>query len=53
MQEKATFSHADEEAKDDAVLMRQISGGDQRAFQKLMQRHLARTVRLASRISGA
>ena len=52
MQEKATFSHADEEAKDDAVLMRQISGGDQRAFQKLMQRHLARTVRLASRILG-
>lgn len=53
MQEKATFSHAEEEAKDDAGLMRQIAGGDQRAFQKLMRRHLARTVRLASRILGS
>lgn len=52
MQEQATFSHAEEEARDDAELMRQISGGDQRAFQKLMRRHLARCVRLASRIMG-
>lgn len=53
MQEQATFSHAAEEAKDDAELMRHIAGGDQRAFQKLMRRHLARTVRLASRILGS
>lgn len=52
MQEQATFSRAREEAKDDADLMRQTADGDQRAFQKLMARHLSRTVRLASRIMG-
>ncbi|HYD16895.1 MAG TPA: RNA polymerase sigma factor [Patescibacteria group bacterium] len=52
MQEQAPFSHATDEAKDDAGLMRQIAGGDQRAFQRLMQRHLQRTVRLATRIMG-
>lgn len=52
MQEQATFSRAQEEAKDDADLMRQTADGDQRAFQKLMARHLSRTVRLASRIMG-
>ena len=52
MQEQAPFSHVTDEAKDDADLMRHIASGDQRAFQKLMHRHLARTVRLATRIMG-
>lgn len=52
MQEQAPFSHSEDEAKDDADLMRRIADGDQRAFQKLMQRHLARTVRLAMRVLG-
>jgi RNA polymerase sigma-70 factor (ECF subfamily) len=42
----------EDEAKDDAELMRRIAGGDERAFQALMHRHLARTVRLAARIMG-
>ena len=52
MQEQAPLSHSEDEAKDDAELMRHIAGGDQRAFQKLMRRHLARTARLATRILG-
>lgn len=39
--------------EDDAALMRQCAQGSQRAFQKLMQRHLARTVRLAARMLGS
>jgi RNA polymerase sigma-70 factor (ECF subfamily) len=38
---------------EDARLMQLVATGDQRAFQKLMQRHLARTARLASRILGS
>lgn len=54
MQEQAqTIGHKTDEAEDDAELMRRIAGGDQKAFQKLMQRHLARTVRLATRILGS
>ncbi len=41
-----------QEAQDDAALMRLVAAGDQRAFQRLMHRHLSRTVRLASRILG-
>lgn len=52
MQEQAPFTNPEEEAKDDAALMHQIAAGNQRAFQKLMRRHLARTVRLAQRIMG-
>ncbi|MBI1216006.1 MAG: RNA polymerase sigma factor [Alphaproteobacteria bacterium] len=54
MQEQAqTIGHSTDEAKDDAELMRRIAKGDQRAFRQLMQRHLARTVRLATRILGS
>ena len=52
MQNQAPIAHVQDEAKDDAELMRRIAGGEQRAFQTLMQRHLARTVRLAARIMG-
>jgi RNA polymerase sigma-70 factor (ECF subfamily) len=44
---------AQEEAPDDAALMRLAGRGDQRAFQRLMQRHLAQTVRLAGRMLGS
>lgn len=44
---------AADEAEDDADLMQRIATGDQRAFQTLMRRHLARTVRLAARILGS
>lgn len=37
---------------DDAGLMQQVAKQDQRAFRYLMQRHLAKTVRLATRILG-
>lgn len=38
---------------DDAFLMQLVAQQDQRAFQQLMQRHLAKTVRLATRILGS
>jgi RNA polymerase sigma-70 factor (ECF subfamily) len=54
MQEQAHIpGQGTDEAKDDAELMRRIAKGDQKAFQQLMQRHLARTVRLAARILGS
>ena len=53
MRSQAPISHLEDEAKDDAELMRKCAGGDQRAFQTLMRRHLARTVRLAARILGS
>jgi RNA polymerase sigma-70 factor (ECF subfamily) len=53
MQEQAPLTQTTDEAKDDSVLMRRIAEGDQRAFEKLMRRHLARTARLAQRILGA
>ncbi|MEZ0260889.1 MAG: RNA polymerase sigma factor [Alphaproteobacteria bacterium] len=52
MQEQAPLTQATDEAKDDAELMSRIAGGDQRAFEKLMRRHLVRTARLAQRILG-
>lgn len=50
-------SHAEaitpqEDDQDDNALMRLCATGDQRAFQKLMRRHLAKTVRLAARMMG-
>ncbi|MDY0008744.1 MAG: RNA polymerase sigma factor [Bdellovibrionales bacterium] len=42
-----------DEARDDAQLMSRIATGDQRALQSLMQRHLGRTVRLATRVLGS
>jgi len=53
MHDQAPISHTHDEAQDDADLMLRIAGGDQRSFQKLMHRHLARTVRLAVRILGS
>lgn len=50
MQEQAPIHKTEDEAEDDAQLMHSIAGGDQRAFQRLMHRHLARTVRLATRV---
>lgn len=38
---------------DDAALMQKIAGGDNRAFEKLVQRHLPRSVRMAARITGS
>jgi RNA polymerase sigma-70 factor (ECF subfamily) len=52
MTTQAPVNPLEDEAKDDAELMRRIAAGDQRAFQKLMHRHLARTVRLAARMLG-
>ncbi len=52
MRKQAPIAHVEDEAKDDAELMRRIAGGDERAFQALMHRHLARTVRLAARVMG-
>lgn len=53
MQEPFNITHNMDEANDDAKLMQRIAGGDQRAFRDLMQRHLARTVRLATRVLGS
>ncbi len=53
MQEPAPITQTVDEAHDDAQLMHKIADGDQRAFRLLMQRHLARTVRLATRILGS
>lgn len=50
MQERATT--ADDGLDDDAALMGRIAGGDQAAMRDLMQRHLARTVRMAQRVLG-
>ncbi len=38
---------------DDAALMQKISCGDSRAFEKLVHRHLPRSVRMAARITGS
>lgn len=46
MQEQA------DKGQDDAALMQLVAGGDEAAFQRLMRRHLAGTVRLASRMLG-
>lgn len=53
MQDTVSIDHSEDEANDDADLMRRIAGGDQEAFRRLMRRHLARTVRLAARILGS
>ena len=53
MHRQAPISPPADAEKDDAALMRAVAGGDHRAFQALMRRHLARTVRLAARILGS
>lgn len=53
MQDYVTVQNPIEETEDDAALMRRIAGGDQRALQSLMRLHLAKTVRLATRVMGS
>jgi RNA polymerase sigma-70 factor (ECF subfamily) len=53
MQEQANILETGENAHDDAELMRQVAAGDQRALRKLMAVHLARTVRMATRVLGS
>ncbi len=47
------ISQNETEAEDDAELMYKVAKGDQKSFQKLMHRHLAKTSRLAVRILGS
>jgi RNA polymerase sigma-70 factor (ECF subfamily) len=54
MQEQTEINLRDGGASpDDAFLMQRVAQQDQRAFGQLMQRHLARTIRLATRILGS
>lgn len=39
--------------EDDEALMRRIARGDQQALRRLMDRHMARAIRLAERITGS
>lgn len=52
MREPLNINPSNDEAQEDAQLMFRIAHGDQRALQALMQRHLARTVRMAARVLG-
>lgn len=52
MKSQAEAIRPQEEGQDDNALMRLCAAGDQRAFQTLMRRHLAKTVRLAARMMG-
>lgn len=40
------------EQDEDEILMRRIARGDQQALRRLMDRHMARSIRLAERIAG-
>lgn len=53
MHEPLNVTQNVDEARDDAQLMSRIAKGDQRALQALMQRHLGRTVRMATRVLGS
>src|ERR1700756_2816664 len=53
MEERAEITPVDRTGDDDAALMQRIAGGDNRAFEKLVQRHLPRSVRMATRITGS
>lgn len=53
MRAPAEKDHMHDEEADDAGLMRRIADGDEGAFRALMRRHLARTVRMASRVLGS
>lgn len=53
MKSQAEAIRPQEEGQDDNALMRLCAAGDQRAFQTLMRRHLAKTVRLAARMMGS
>ena len=53
MEERAEVAPIDISGDDDATLMQKIACGDNRAFEKLVQRHLPRSVRMAARITGS
>ncbi len=53
MQERAETAPIEIDGDDDAALMQKIAGGNNRAFERLVQRHLPRSVRMAARITGS
>ena len=53
MQEWVENAPVEAGGEDDAALMQKIACGDGRAFEKLVQRHLPRSVRMAARITGS
>jgi len=53
MEERAEAAPIETSGDDDAALMQKIAGGDSRAFERLVQRHLPRSVRMAARITGS
>lgn len=53
IEERAESAPVDISGDDDATLMQKIACGDNRAFEKLVQRHLPRSVRMAARITGS
>lgn len=53
MQEWAEIAPVEAGGDDDATLMQRIACGDNRAFERLVQRHLPRSVRMATRITGS
>lgn len=53
MQERnEPVSRQEDDSREDADLMRDIAGGDERAFRRLVRRHLAGAARLAQRVLG-
>ena len=53
MKERAEAAPVDVTGEDDAALMQKIACGDNRAFEKLVRRHLPRSARMASRVTGS
>ena len=53
MEERVESAPVEASGDDDAELMQKIACGDNRAFKKLVQRHLLRSVRMAGRITGS
>jgi len=53
MEERVEIAPIEISGEDDAGLMQKIACGDNRAFEKLVQRHLPRSVRMAARIIGS
>jgi RNA polymerase sigma-70 factor (ECF subfamily) len=53
MEERAEIAPVDISGDNDAALMQKIACGDGRAFERLVQRHLPRSVRMAARITGS
>jgi RNA polymerase sigma-70 factor (ECF subfamily) len=53
MEKRVEIAPVEINGEDDAELMQKIACGDNRAFEKLVQRHLPRSVRMAARITGS